>query len=145
MTICGLKHGCYFDKYNNLTMIIEDELEKISEYFPNVSIDTSVIMPNHIHFIISINKQVKGVTLGKIIGAFKGRTINIWLKAIKESKLNAIGCVWQRNYYEHRIRNAEELRKYIYYINSNPISWDCDKYNPSNLKCRGFASRNPKK
>jgi len=145
VTVCALKHGCYFDKYKNLESIIKGGFVEIQQYFPNINVDSSVVMPNHIHLIISINYKVKDVTLGKIINVFKGKIVNKWLKEIKENKLNAIGCIWQRNYFEHRIRNQEEFTKYSKYIEENPVRWNFDKYNPDNLKCRGFASRNPDK
>ena len=91
-------------------------------------------MPNHIHFLITINYQIKDVTLGKIINVFKGRVINNWLKIIQAQDNNAIACVWQRNYYEHRIRNETEYKKYSKYIDLNPMLWKKDKYNPINFK-----------
>ncbi|HQI13206.1 MAG: transposase [Candidatus Shapirobacteria bacterium] len=144
VTICALKHGSYFEKYPELTEIVRDEIIEIQKYFPNINITNSVIMPNHMHLIISINKKVKGVTLGKIINVFKGRTINKWLKTIQKNKINEIACIWQRNYFEHRVRNSNELIKYQKYIKLNPIRWQQDRYNPLNLKCKGFASRSPK-
>jgi putative transposase len=143
VTICATKHGCYFDKFPKLTKITEFEISNINNYFNNVDITNFVIMPNHIHLIIEINYQVKSVTLGKIIGVLKGRIINKWLKMIEKEKINSIACIFQRNYFEHRIRNKEELLQSIKYIELNPLKWDCDRYNPINLSCRGFARRNP--
>lgn len=143
VTLCALRHGCYFEKYPKLKAIIGDEIVNTQQYFPNVNIPYCVIMPNHLHAIISINKWINGITLGKIINVFKGRTINKWLNVIKEEKMNEIGCIWQRNYFEHRIRNWVELMKYKKYIELNPSRWSQDKYNPGNLRCRGFAGRNP--
>ena len=55
VTICALKHGSYFEKYPELTEIVRDEIIEIQKYFPNINITNSVIMPNHMHLIISIN------------------------------------------------------------------------------------------
>jgi putative transposase len=42
---------------------------------------------------------------------------------------NSIGIsVWQRNYYEHVIRNEKELNKLREYIVDNPLQWYCDEY-----------------
>jgi len=143
VTLCAFRHGCYFEKYSKLKTIIEKEIVNIQLFFSNINISDSVIMPNHIHIIISINKKISGVTLGKIINVLKGKTVNKWLKVIKEDKTNEIACIWQRNYYEHRIRNDNELEKYKKYIELNPLRWQRDKYNPLNLEYRGFASRSP--
>ena len=53
--------------------------------------------------------------------------------------LNELGeylpaTIWQRNYYEHVIRNEKELNLAIEYINSNPVKWVMDKDNPVNIK-----------
>ena len=90
-------------------------------------------MPNHIHLIIKINYQVKNVNLGKIIRVYKSKTVNDWLKIIKKENLNCLACVFQRNYFEHLIRNKDEFFKYKNYINNNPKNWPFDKYNPENL------------
>ena len=39
--------------------------------------------------------------------------------------------IWQRNYYEHIIRNPDELEKIREYIRTNPLQWACDRYNPN--------------
>jgi REP element-mobilizing transposase RayT len=44
--------------------------------------------------------------------------------------------VWQRNYYEHIIRNEREMNKIQEYIINNPIKWDLDKENPINKQKR---------
>ena len=140
VTICALRHGCYFEKYPELINIINKNFDLLLPYFPNVSINNKVIIPNHVHFIVSIKYQIKHVTLGKIINVFKGRIVNNWLKVIQSQKNNAIACVWQRNYYEHRIRNETEYKKYSRYIDLNPILWKKDKYNPVNFKKHVGAS-----
>lgn len=45
--------------------------------------------------------------------------------------------VFQRNYYEHIIRNDNELSGIREYIVSNPLKWDEDEDNPLNMNCRG--------
>jgi REP element-mobilizing transposase RayT len=39
--------------------------------------------------------------------------------------------VWQRNYYEHIIRNDDELNRIREYITSNPAQWETDAENPT--------------
>lgn len=40
--------------------------------------------------------------------------------------------VWQRNYYEHIIRNKESLEKLRQYVHDNPLSWNTDQLHPHN-------------
>ena len=114
-----------------------------------------VIMPNHIHgIIIIIDATLQGgtdvqnkvgatlavaqnnragarpaPTIGEIVGTFKSSCINDWLKYIKMNEVNADGKFWQRNYYEHVIRNESELNRIREYIASNPLKWQFDREN----------------
>jgi REP element-mobilizing transposase RayT len=64
--------------------------------------------------------------LAKIIGCFKMQTG----KRINEIRNSPGEPVWQRNYYEHIIRNEDELNKIREYIATNPLRWGSDRYNP---------------
>jgi len=44
------------------------------------------------------------------------------------------GKLWQRNYYEHIIRNDAEMNRIREYILNNPLQWDSDSENPENVK-----------
>jgi REP element-mobilizing transposase RayT len=59
-------------------------------------------------------------------------------KSVSTRKINKIrnnpGCpVWQRNYYEHVIRNEADLANIRQYIVNNPLKWDLDENNPVNV------------
>ncbi len=118
--------------------------------------DEYVIMPNHLHGIIVINSEngylherppkkgyPQGVSLqgnveygrpdlGTIMGSYKSLCANAWLKVIKSRDINARGKFWQSNYYEHVIRNEEELNRIRNYIADNPLKWESDRENPVN-------------
>ena len=55
-------------------------------------------------------------------------------KKINELRKTAGSPVWQRNYWEHVIRNDEELSKAREYIQNNPLKWELDKENPANIR-----------
>jgi len=44
--------------------------------------------------------------------------------------------LWQRNYYDHMIRNEQSVNEIRTYINNNPIQWSLDKYNQSSPKAQ---------
>jgi REP element-mobilizing transposase RayT len=69
-------------------------------------------------------------SIGAIVGAFKSAAT----KRINELRDNAGCSVWQRNYYEHVIRNEEDLANIRRYIAENPLKWDLDENNPVNVK-----------
>ena len=71
----------------------------------------------------------KRKALRRLIGAFKTvstKKINI-LRDASGTKL------WQRNYYEHIIRNQDAMDKIRQYIVNNPLSWSIDQLHPDNL------------
>ncbi len=70
----------------------------------------------------------KPASVGAIIAQFKSRvTKRIW--KFLEFKNTPI---WQRNYYEHIIRDEKDLQNKTDYIEANPLSWDEDDENPVN-------------
>jgi len=69
-------------------------------------------------------------TLGNVIGSFKSRCTNEWLKYIEQNNIDEIGKFWQRNYYERIIRNEKELNKIRNYIINNSLRWYDDPENP---------------
>lgn len=74
-------------------------------------------------------------TLGNIIGTFKSITTNEYIRGVKIKKWPPFNHrIWQRNYYEHIIRNEKSLNKIRQYIIDNPPKWEIDKYNPKNIE-----------
>jgi REP element-mobilizing transposase RayT len=104
-----------------------------------------VVMPNHIHGIIIIHPTVgashwdaptengpKRGSIGAMIGAYK---MSVTRRIQREMNETAI---WQRNDYEHLIRNDEEHNRVHLYIEANVDNWGTDQENPrrGNSKCR---------
>lgn len=124
--------------------VLQNEWRKTAILRPNVELDEFVVMPDHFHAIIFIRDR-RGVlqhaparaaqvsempsvktrlqspsqTVGAIVRGFKGTTT----KQINEMRRTPGLPVWQRNYYEHIIRNDEDLNEKRRYICSNPEEW----------------------
>jgi len=119
---------------------------EIPQHYPNVTLDEYVIMPNHIHGIIILNDnnistidtEIVGAknfsplqqndhprgttqTIGSIVRGFK-IGVTKWFR-----QHTNIYIVWQRNYYEHIIRNEMELLRIRQYIVNNPMNWENDE------------------
>lgn len=99
-----------------------------------VKYDEYIIMPNHIHTIMIIDHCRGGSRtaptpqhtikpIGRIIGAFK----TISTKHVHDEKLLQQPRLWQRNYYEHIIRNEREYFAIRKYIQDNPKNWEQDE------------------
>ncbi|HFC29935.1 MAG TPA: transposase [Oceanospirillales bacterium] len=134
ITICTHKKLCLFGEINkdkmfanNAGFMIASCWMDLSKRFNNIQLHEYLVMPNHFHGIIEIFNQDKG--LGAMIGAFKSITTNKYIKAVKEHKWLAFDYkLWQRNYYEHIIRNEQSHQTISEYIKYNPAKWSDDKY-----------------
>jgi REP element-mobilizing transposase RayT len=109
---------------------VKQHLSELALKYPNIKIDKYVIMPNHIHLILTLFRE-KGrdnpaptMTVGQIMGYFKYQTT----KSINVLQNNEISKVWQRGYYDHIIRNEAEYQKIWEYVDTNPLKWELDKY-----------------
>jgi putative transposase len=111
--------------------------------YPYVGLDEWIVMPNHLHGILVITDgggaprsadakaggsrtaPTKRKPLGRLVGAFK---------TVSTDRFNEIhgtpgGQLWQRDFYDHIIRNEDELNKIREYIQTNPIRWGSDPEN----------------
>jgi putative transposase len=132
---------------NDFWNIADECWRAIPEHIPHVELGAYVVMPNHVHGIIEITdsdvwathaspipnpsplqnpsppRSAPAGSLGAIVGSFKSAVS----KRIHRQHNRA--QVWQRNYYEHIIRDERELGKIWRYIESNPAQWDNDTQN----------------
>ena len=104
-------------------------------HFKNVRLYEFVIMTNHIHGIIIINDRrgevtspLRNPTLGQIIAYYKYQST----KQVNKFRKTPGEKVWQRNYFEHIIRNEKSLYQIRRYIIDNPLHWEKDSENPQN-------------
>ncbi|MCR4406304.1 MAG: hypothetical protein NUW24_05200 [Anaerolineae bacterium] len=73
-------------------------------------------------------------TLGDVVGAFKSLVFTVYLDWIQTNDPTRRAKFWQRNYYEHIIRNERELRAIRRYIRQNPDNWILDRDNLDNIR-----------
>lgn len=72
--------------------------------------------------------------LGEIVGAFKSITTHEYMKGVANSGWRQFEKrLWQRNYYEHVIRNSNEWNRIHLYIQGNAAQWNTDEENPDNM------------
>lgn len=154
ITICVQNRECLLGNITNQILelnvygeIVHQLWNHLPHHFDNIEIDAAVIMPNHFHgIIVTPNSSCRGLVskpsnsknpnaffeyktqLGKIIAYFKYQTT----KLINQ-KRDSIGVkFWQRNYYEHIIRDEEKLNILRQYIIENPLRWENDQLHPNN-------------
>ena len=145
VTVCSHNRRCLFGNAANGSMVYTplgevavDCWQWLARRYPYVDLDYSVVMPNHVHGIILLGDPRDGCRggsrtaptgrkpLGRLIGAFK----TVSAKRINRLRGRPAAGVWQRNFYEHVIRNERELLEIRRYILENPLKWELDRENP---------------
>jgi REP element-mobilizing transposase RayT len=119
--------------------IIDNQWNEIPNQFDSVSLDEFIVMPNHVHCIVIIQKRAQtssAPTLGHVVRAFKSMCSMEYLHQIKTNGTYKPVKIWQRSYYDHIIRDEESLNKIREYIRNNPETWEEDK---NNLMQQGHA------
>jgi REP-associated tyrosine transposase len=127
-------------RLNEFGRIVEEEWQKSSVIRREIELDVFVIMPNHIHGIVNITDVDVGATgrsplrsgpparsLGAFVAGFKSAVT----KRLNNLRHTPGAPVWQRNYYEHIVRDDGELLRVREYILNNPLDWETDRENPS--------------
>ena len=116
--------------------MIEEIHNNIVNDFEMIRLHKYIIMPNHIHTIIEIvgvplvGTRDKNKTIGDIIGAFKSITTNRYIQMVKENSVSPFEKrIWQRNYWDHIIRDENDYNKITEYIVNNPLTWAEDTMN----------------
>lgn len=102
--------------------IVNSAIQNIRIHYPSVSVDNYVIMPNHIHLLIS----VRGDESGRPMGA---PTISTVINQLKGYVSKQIGFpVWQKLFYDHIIRGIQDYEEIWQYIDENPAKWETDDF-----------------
>ena len=135
-------------------MIVAEKWHEISGHFTNVELGEYVVMPNHVHGIIILHdvprrgvvstpagrgggtppddlkkgdetSPLRWTTLGQVVAYYKYQSTK-QVNAVMDSPGTQL---WQRNYYDHILRNDKEYARINAYIASNPIHWEDDDEN----------------
>jgi REP-associated tyrosine transposase len=144
VTICTKDHQKHFGEISTEKMQLSDigDIAKmywqgIPIHFADTLLDEFIIMPNHIHGIVILDKSVGNadlrslpkdsnrskMQLSKIIHGFKSSVT----RTIHKTRNNN-SFIWQKSFYDHVISNEQMLNKIREYILNNPLRWVLDKY-----------------
>jgi len=161
VTICTQDRACLFGevvdgemRLNDAGRMIQSVWDAVPAFYPGVNTDEFVVMPNHIHGIVVLvgaaprgrpdpgqsatgqNGQAQGpaptLSVPDVVHRFRTLTTKRYADGVKQSGWPPFpGRVWQRNYYEHILRNEEPLHRIRQYILDNPMRWAYDRENPA--------------
>ena len=155
ITVCTRNRECLFGNVVNGQMqlydaglIVQSVWDRLAQFYNGIELDGFIVMPNHVHGVIVIRAAVGAIhesplpsttsasaritdrrrmLLSKIVGRFKMVTS----KEINLRRGTPGRPVWQRNYYEHIIRDEASLNGIRQYIADNPAQWEFDRENPA--------------
>jgi len=112
---------------------------EIPAHFPFVELGESVVMPNHVHGIIVIDKPVETQNIASLrhkpTNRFGPQSQNLAsivrgykIGVTKFARQNNLPFGWQARYHDHVIRNAGEYERIQQYILANPQTWEEDEF-----------------
>ena len=160
ITVCTQRRASLFGEIidnkmqpNEAGDMVVEEWDALSMRYRGVHLDAFALMPNHIHAVLflapeenvgaglvpapgSVTCNVGATTrvaptLGDVIGAFKSITTVRYARGVETRGWPRFSQrLWQRNYYEHVVRDYESLQRIREYIAENPACWDLDGENP---------------
>jgi len=120
---------------NRFGKIVQETWYELPDHYRRVNLDCFALMPNHVHGVLALLDPVgAGLrparvqiqhNLSEIIRASKGFSA----RAIAELDPSLRSAVWQRGFYDHIIRNADDLANVRRYIHQNAAKWEFDREN----------------
>ena len=104
-------------------LLVKQAIEDIPVHYPNVSLEHYVVMPNHVHILLSI-----GGDGGRMLSA-PTTPLSTIVGQMKRAASKAAGhSIWQKGYHDHIVRNDGDYLRIWDYIRTNPAKWREDCY-----------------
>ena len=92
-----------------------------------VSLDTFIVMPDHLHGIVVISRP-GGAGLIRVVQSFKSITDRAYMHCGENGIFPPIeGRLWQRSFHDHIIRDDADLARIRRYIDGNPARWEANR------------------
>ena len=125
-TIVG--EGSPLPKLSHYGEIANLWIQKLPEKYHEISVDCYVIMPNHIHLLLSVMKDDGRGDPSPTVDTAMG-----WLKYQITKEINILRGtpgekLLQRSFFDHIIRNQDDYYEIYKYIYENPLRWKLDKF-----------------
>ncbi len=139
ITICSKEHRCIFShivgdgvldvplcRLTDYGKLAEKTLLEVTRHYENVTLDSYVIMPNHIHLLLTFrgtSRTPSPTTCGRASASVPS-FISTWKRFANKA---AGADLFQRSYYDHIIRDEMDFVTRLRYIEENPLRWQKDE------------------
>jgi len=113
-------------RFTEYGCIVNQQLQRMSEFYEDMRLENYVVMPNHIHILLRVLETGSGpsgrtVPTSSKVGRFVG--------TLKRFTNRSCGRnLWQNRSYDHVIRGEEDYREIWNYIEGNPSKWVEDRF-----------------
>ncbi len=105
--------------------IAEKYINQLNGFYDDITVDSYVIMPNHIHIMLFVSENGASRTSPP---TKQHSSVSRFASTFKRFSNKEYGeNIWQRHFYDHIIRNRKDYEEHIKYIYDNPIRWYCDE------------------
>jgi len=137
VTVCVQDRACLLGQIcdsqmqeNAAGQMVRTAWEQIPVRYPGADVDEFVIMPNHVHGILLLTESAQedaSFSLTDVVHRWKSWTTTLYRHGVYEQGWPPFPArLWQRNYYEHIVRNEGEWQTVQDYIRNNPAHWQSD-------------------
>ena len=113
-------------------MMLSQAANEINQKFANTKVDSSVVMPDHVHLLFGLNldDSVKSQdSVIDVVGWWKTITTKRYIEGVKQCGWPRFdGKLWQEGYHDRIVRDQRELDYIRYYIERNPDRWEDDLF-----------------
>lgn len=135
--------------------VVAKRWSDLPRHFPQIELDAFVVMPNHLHGIVIITDRGRSEAFADLSGdatwfssanaspngparGTQPRSLSAVIQNFKSTSTFAVNRkngtpgtpLWQRNFYEHVVRDERSLDAIRHYIQINPLMWSLDPDNP---------------
>ena len=123
ITVCSKEHKNRFWTSNDSRClsecgkIVDEAIRRIPEHYPYVTLEHYVVMPNHVHILLTIADGDVQTSVSTIIGNMK-----------RYATIKMGHPLWQKGFHDRVIRDEEEFRAKWMYIETNPLRWETDEF-----------------
>ena len=108
---------------SNYGNIVEKQILSIPNFYSDICVDKYVIMPNHIHLLITLHQKTKQAAVPA------NDRIPVLISSFKRFTNKSAGInLWHRSYHDHVIRDEADYLTRWKYIDDNPSRWMMDRF-----------------
>lgn len=102
--------------------IADEQIRLLERRFPQTCVDAYVIMPNHMHLLLSVRPEAEGASRSPavidVVRVLKSQITRLYGRG---------GNLFQRSFYDHIVRNEADYLEIWNYIQTNPLKWREDR------------------